>query len=168
MHGKGDGVVYSIPPDSPKLKLKIVSGGMNSDRLLSIRLYFYRIGDVPPTALESLDPQELTVSYGSSKNEVHPAKVRGNPSFKPFIQLSSRKTQMIELAFPIPSDVSTSVGVQSFEFYWKLRVGKKLIETQATVFDRTDRAAHNAPQASEFPADIDADNFWVEGGWLWW
>ena len=166
MHGKGDGIIYSIPPKDPDLKMKIISGGIQSDRLLSLRIYFFRTKNASAEP-EYLDPKELSVKYGPKEPEVFPAKIKANQEHKPMLQLTAEKRQEIELAFPIPADVDPKVGVESFVFYWKVHYGKNLTDAQAAAFDRKDKAARNAPGPDDFP-ETDTDPYWGDDNLIWW
>lgn len=161
------GVVYSIPPGSKNLEMKVVSKGMNKDRLLVLRLYFYRPTLSRATHAEMIDPRECHVNYGTLNHDFHPAFVHANSSHRPRVELGDQSKQMIELSFPIPNDVSIHEGVQSFVFHWKVHDGQGKTVSEQTVFDKNDSTL-NAPLASDFPEDLDSENFWDVGSWTWW
>jgi hypothetical protein len=167
-HANDNGVVYTIPPKSQNLKVKVISKGINADRQLVIRLYFYRPQITKTAYPEFLDRNDFSLTYAVVPTQVRPVKIHSSRAQGTRIVLKPAQKQMIELAFPIPTAVRELETIQSFTFTWTIHDANGNADLQSTVFDQNDTRA-NAPNITDFPEDIDAENFWVvDPGWFWW
>ncbi len=167
------GVVYSIPVDHPVLKMKLVTAGVTSDNMLSIRVYFVRKG--PPQG-EYMISNELAVVLPDSEKEIGPNRIHASGRGRPMIRLAELPKQAIELLFPLPE------GPKSYPyltFKWKIHYfqsGEEKVLAQSDRFDLNDPhlkngVGFNSPdmefpieEYSTFPPDFD----WIPSGWLWW
>lgn len=171
--GRG-GIVYRIPPTSPKIKMKLVSLGVvkapkemktlvpNGIRLLQIRMYFVRVeknlknaSTTTQLAPESLIPSELSVELSDGK-PIRPVLIHASfprAPDKDLIPLTTAHKQAIELFFPLPRGIQGSEDIQSFHFHWALHYDSDKSETQIARFDREDSAPQQG--AEMFPWDPD-------------
>jgi hypothetical protein len=167
------GVVYSVPPDNPVLKMKLVSAGITSDNQLSIRIYFVRKG--PPQG-EYLLPSELSIILPDTDVEIHPAKIHASGKGRPMIRLAELPRQAIELLFPVPPG---GHNYPSLRFLWKIhyfQAGDEKVIAQSEKFDLKDHHLKNGVGAemsdTDYPFDeytsFPADSDWIPAGWLWW
>ena len=166
------GVVYSIPPKNPVLKMKLVSLGITKENMVHVQMFFLRKG---APAGEYLDPREQSISLPDSSVNIYPARVHASAAGKPLIKLADTPKEAVELLFPV------SKGTHLFPYImlsWKLHyVQDGQVKTMAETerFDLTDKSDpqlsvghylgyEDFPYAGydPFPAD------WVTPGWLWW
>jgi hypothetical protein len=168
------GVVYSIPPQNPVLKMNLVSLGINKDNMLLVRMYFVRHGQ---PANEYLNPKEQSILLPDSTTPIFPAKVHAYGAGKPLIKLAAKPKQGIELLFPLPP----GGGGEKYPFIklnWKIhyvRDGSDRVMAQTERFDYVYREPPQEgvgvydgddlfpPYAySPFPED------WYTPEWIWW
>ena len=161
------GAIYSIPPASAQLKMKVVSLGVTKDpqknTVLRMRIYFARKnvaagtpGSKGNNILEFIDPKEQSVVLSGDNTPIHPSRIFGNPKSKPMIELLPNQKQVVELYFPMPAKIKSDDEVQSFTFSWKVHYSSLKSEQQITRFDRQDTAPMNN---AEFVGDPDYPNF---------
>lgn len=159
------GIVYQIPPASPKIKVKLVSLGVvkppkeakaqlpAGTRLLQIRMYFVRVDS--KLATESLIPSELSVELSDGK-AIKPALIHASFPRAPdqdLIPLTAAHKQAVEVFFPLPHGIHGNEDIQSFHFQWTLHYDSNKVETQLARFDREDSAPQQG--AEMFPWDSD-------------
>jgi hypothetical protein len=94
------GVIYSIPPKNPVLRMKLVASGVTKDNMLLVRMFFLRKG---PPAGEFLDPKEQSILLPDGRFSIIPSKVHANGAAKPLIKLTDSRKQGVELLFPLPT-----------------------------------------------------------------
>lgn len=166
------GVVYSVPPEDPVLKMKLVSLGINKDNMAHVRLFFLRKG---APAGELLDPKEQSLTLADSTSLIYPARIHAIANAKPLIKLDDRERQVVELLFAVPK------GSHQYPYVslnWKVHYRKNGQDKVMDGTDRFDLVEKNEPQAGvgsysgdlEFP-DIGAAPFpdeWASPGLLWW
>jgi hypothetical protein len=165
IYGNG-GIVYSVPPESPALKMKIVSVGTNDKGEMLIRMYFVR--SAKPSTLETMDPKEQTLVL--NKMELQPIRVHANTKKKPLIELAEENKQAVELVYQLPRG-RTEKNVENFLLRWKIGYGVNQTEEQTARFDRHDSAPQQGSDDSDFPYDDNpafqnASN-WLPIGWDW-
>jgi hypothetical protein len=167
------GVLYVIPPESPRLRMKLVSLGVKTNpeqqKILHIRMYFVRLSSA--TTPEYLDVTDQSLILPSSSNPISPSKVHANTKQRPNIELANVDKQVIELLFPLPQGSAGANSFQSFLLKWKIHYDGKF-EEQTTRFDRQDMAPQQGVGEYEYPPDeeesLQENSPWVPQGWGWW
>jgi hypothetical protein len=167
------GVLYVIPPDAPKLRMKLVSLGVKTTKeqkkILHIRMYFVRLSS--STTPEYLDVLEQSLVLPSSSNPINPTKVHANTKQRPIIELANTDKQAIEFLFELPQGSAGANSFQSFLFRWKVHYDGK-VEEQTTRFDRQDMAPQQGVGESDYPPDeeeqLEQNSPWIPQGWGWW
>jgi len=172
-YSKG-GVVYSIPPQHPVLKMKFVSMVIPKEQALHVQIYFVRKGS---PAGEYMDPREQSVLLPDSTQEIHPSRVHANGAKKPMIGLADAAQQAVELIFPVPS--AHSHDYPFILLKWKIHYqenGADHVMSETERFDyvqpmEAQEGVGNYVGDLEFPAVGYIDPLppvWFWPGWLWW
>jgi|GEM_PF-5256528 len=171
MYSKG-GVVFSIPPQKPVLKMKISSILIPKKRA-HIRLFFIRKGEASGAFL---DPQEQVLLLPNSSIEIRPVGVHADLAGKPMIKLANIEKQAVELIFPLPS--SEGYEYPYLTLKWKLHYregGNEEIMTESERFNIVKSIEPNgtmgASGLSDFPEgdpSMPVTDMWMLPTWAWW
>jgi hypothetical protein len=166
------GVVYSIPPKAPVLKMKLVSLGVTKENMLLLRMYFVRKGE---PAAEFIDPKEQSILLPDSTSGITPAKVHASGKAKPLIKLASLPKQGVELLFPLPA------GGHEYPFInlnWKIHYTQGGVSKVMAETERFDFVSKNTPQqgVGNYYGDVDFPDVyynrmnaeWFAPDWMWW
>jgi hypothetical protein len=170
IHSRG-GIVYSVPPNEPTFKMKLVSLGVNK-KTLGIRMYFVRPSHSPALSSGFLDPKDQFLILNGEK--ISPTKIHASTEKKPLIELSQQKKQAIELFFPLPLHDQKAKDIQFFSLQWKVHYSKTGEETQTARFDRRDsrpqQGAEMYPGDSDYPYDESPvlPPGWIADDWAFW
>jgi hypothetical protein len=163
------GLVYSIPPAQPVLKMKLLSAGVGKGGQLKIQMFFHRIGDPAP--------REQYITLDDSKEAIYPVKVHASVEGKPMIRLGKYERQAIELLFQLPKTGSGKMAF--FMLNWKLhytQAGQKQEIAEAERFDLIDKpdlprgVGQYDREEMIFPyaGYDDIPESWTNPGWMWW
>jgi hypothetical protein len=165
------GVVYSVPPNNPVLKMKLQSLGINKENKLTVRMFFVRKGE---PAGEFLDPKEQSIGLPDSSSNIYPSRVHANGEGKPMIKLASNPKQVVELEFLVPS------GTHDFPYIklnWKIHYKKDGEEKTMARAERFDLVEKTGNQEGVGTYNSEADfphgyatypEEWFTPAWLWW
>jgi hypothetical protein len=176
-----NGVIYSIPPQQPDFKMKLVSMGMQKapaaanapegTKMIQIRMYIVRPDSKSVPAF--IDPKEQVLIFTNGA-EVRPTFVHARTVKKPVVELSDSKKQAIEFFFPMALATKDASYVQFFSLRWKIHYGNKA-EQQVVRFDRQDsrpqQGAEMFPGDPLYPYDEAPEfvpNDWEASEWGWW
>jgi hypothetical protein len=166
------GVVYSIPPQNPVLKMKLVSMVIPKETMVHVTMFFLRKG---PPAGEYLDPKEQFILLPDSKSNIYPARVHASAVGKPLIKLAEVPKQAVELLFPVPEGGHQYPHIN---LHWKIHYNQDGQERTMAETERFDYVEKDGPQMGvghyygdlEFPyggyAPLPME--WATPGWLWW
>jgi hypothetical protein len=156
MSRKG-GVIYSVPPSQPEVKIKVMSNGVikkpedlpadirakmdRHERMVEVRLFFVRMPGVNSSS-DFVIPSEQHVLLRDT-DEIGATFARATVSKTSRIELTSKnRKQGIALFFPLPDAVQDDNELQFFKFKWTLHYGDGKTEQQTLRFDRQDSAPH--------------------------
>jgi hypothetical protein len=170
------GVLYSIPPENPVMKMRIASAVLPGKKKVQVRLLFVRKG---APAGEYLDPREQSLVLPDSNDEIHPSRVHADSAYKPLVRLDGAKKQAVELEFPLPAG-----GRHEYPYIqlkWKIhyRQGgqdKNMSELERFDFIRKAEPKQGPGQQAEWE-DVDFPYMdygnplppeWMNPGFLWW
>jgi hypothetical protein len=165
------GVVYSVPPKNPVVKMKLVSLGITKDNMLMVRMYFLRKG---PAAGEYLDPKEQMVWLPDAASGILPAHVHANGVGKPLVKLAEAQRQAVELFFPVPR------GGHDYPYVkldWKIHYTKDGANKTVAETERFDLVQKEGTQEgvgsysgdAEFPYGYaNAQDMWFANDLMWW
>ena len=171
-NSKKNAVIYSIPPNHPVLKMKLVSAGVNNDKMLVVRLFIKRTGE---SVDDYLDPREQVLTLPDSRVLIYPGKVHASSVAKPVVKIGDASKQAIELLFPLPSGED---HYAYFNLKWKIhyRIGvtsKTMSENErfeAIAENPVARGVGEGAGDSDFPFD-DYGPFpegWMGPDMMWW
>jgi hypothetical protein len=165
-------VIYSIPPEQPVLKMKLVSAVEPKNKRLRVRMYFVRKG---APAGEFLDPREQALILPDTKEPLFPIKIHAIADAKPRIMLFKNERQVVELLYDVPKGGDAYPYIQ---LKWKIHYQKNGQPETIAQTERFDYVEKTASQQGvgqyegslEFPfigeaPDIDS---WYPDGSLWW
>ena len=165
------GVVYSIPPKNPILKMKLISMVIPKE-MLHVRMYFKQQA---ATGEEYIDPQEQTIVLPDSTEEIHPSKVHASADNKPLVKLSNQKQQAIELLFAVPK---VGHDYPYVKLNWKVHYsanGQDQTEGETERFDFVEKPSLDKG-VGQYSGDLEFPNIeygpisdaWATPGWAWW
>ena len=163
------GVVYSIPPQDPVLKMKLVSMVIPRVNGLHVRMYFIRKDNL---VKEYLDPNEQYILLPDSSIKIYPESVRPNSLNKQVINLDAAK-QAVELVFRLPG--GEPHGYEFIKLNWKIHYkknGEDQIMEKAERFNyvqTVDPTNNNTKSDNDgFPSGNGPfSNEWLTPGWSW-
>ncbi len=164
-------VVYSLPPDGPILRMKLVSAVQPKNKSLRVRMYFRRKS---AGADEYLDPNEQSLSVPDSSTLILPSRIHASNAGKPLIKLADTPKQLVELHYVLPKGgVEYPYIILNWKIHYK-KEGQDLVMAGTERFDYVDaseiqRAVGQYGGSLEFPAIGEAPDIeWSLYGRMWW
>jgi hypothetical protein len=118
MASKG-GVVYSLPPTSPRYGMKVAYLGIadesvtahfhKKEKMLRVRMYFLKKSTDSEQNPGFIDPKEETLVLDSGSLVIHPAAVFAHSKSRPRVELVNRQKQTVDFFFPLPHFIGQSI-----------------------------------------------------------
>lgn len=183
MSSKG-GIVYSIPADSPRYKMKVAYLGIadesvsshfhKKEKTLRVRMYFLKKTGAKNAGF--IDPKDEVLTLDSSDLKIHPSAVFARSKKRPLIELADRPKQAVDFFFALPEGNQGTLAIQHFSLQWTVHYDAKNSESQSTRFDRQDSrpqsGAEMFPEDSMYPFDesplLAPDPDWMMDDWDFW
>jgi hypothetical protein len=136
-----DEAIYNVPEDSPDTSVRVESSGIEEikvggpgakeQRTLHLKLAVSNKRHPGPWTLNT---RELSVSFPNAE-PVPPILTQPGTAFENSVAVAPGELKTLDLFFPLPGSAQSSKDLPEFDFHWKLRSGKEVVQ-HTTLFDR--------------------------------